>query len=68
MASGLRIGPPEAKARVDAGQAIILDAVAPQAWDQLDVAIRGAIRISPDEIETRFRELPRGKQIIAYCT
>lgn len=68
MGTNLRISPTEAKARVDAGQAVVLDVVSPQAWDQLDVAIRGAVRIAPEQIASRFRELPPGKQIIAYCT
>ena len=68
MADALRISPAEAKARVDAGQAIILDVVAPAAWDQLDVAIAGALRIPPDEVGGRLSELPRDRDIIAYCT
>ena len=68
MADALRISPAEAKARVDAGQAIILDVVAPAAWDQLDVAIAGALRIPPDQVDGRLSELPRDRDIIAYCT
>jgi rhodanese-related sulfurtransferase len=68
MAEQLRIDPLDAKARVDAGEAIILDVVAPMAWEELDQAIHGAVRISPDEIGERWRELPRERAIIAYCT
>ena len=68
MADALRISPAEANARVDAGQAIILDVVAPAAWDQLDVAIAGALRIPPDQVDGRLPELPRDRDIIAYCT
>lgn len=68
MTNDLRIRPSEARARLDAGQAIILDVVTSAAWDQLDVAIRGAVRIAPEELDRRFRELPRDKEIIAYCT
>ena len=28
----------------------------------------GAVAIAPNEIETRFQELPRNREIIAYCT
>ena len=28
----------------------------------------GAVPIAPDEIEARFQELPKGREIIAYCT
>ena len=64
----LRIGPAEAKARVDAGKAIILDVVSPGTWEQMPRVVSGAIRISPGEIEQRYRELPTDKQVIAYCT
>jgi rhodanese-related sulfurtransferase len=68
MAEQLRIDPMDAKARVDAGEAIILDVVSPMAWEQLDRTIQGAIRISPDEIEERWGELPRERTVVAYCT
>jgi rhodanese-related sulfurtransferase len=68
MAEQLRIEPSDARARVDAGEAIILDVVSPMAWDQIDRAIQGAVRIAPDEIGDRWGELPRDRAIIAYCT
>jgi hypothetical protein len=68
MAESLRIEPAEASRRVAAGQAIILDVVSPMAWEQLDRAIKGALRISPDELQRRWRELPQEREIIAYCT
>ena len=68
MAEQLRIDPTDAKRRVDAGEAIILDVVSPMAWEQLDRAVRGAVRISPDELGERWQELPRERAIIAYCT
>jgi rhodanese-related sulfurtransferase len=68
MAEQLRIDPADAKARVDAGEAIILDMVSPMAWQQLDRAIPEAIRIAPDELGARWGELPRDRDIIAYCT
>ncbi len=68
MAEPLRVDPADAKRRVDADEAIVLDVVAPTAWEQLDRAVRGAVRISPDEIGDRWRELPSDRAIIAYCT
>ena len=68
MADQLRIDPTDAKARVDSGEAIILDVVSPMAWEQLDWTIRGALRIAPDELGERWGELPRERAIIAYCT
>ena len=68
MAEQLRVDPADAKERVDAGEAIILDVVSPMAWEQLDRAILGAVRIAPDELGERWGELPRERAIIAYCT
>jgi rhodanese-related sulfurtransferase len=65
---GLRIDPADAKARVEASEAIILDVVAPHVWPKMHRAIAGAIRIDPREIGERYRELPTERQIIAYCT
>ena len=53
---------------VDAGEAVILDVVAPHIWPSMSRTIQGSIRIPPQEIETRFAELPRNTAIIAYCT
>jgi hypothetical protein len=54
----LRIDPAHAKARVEAGEAIILDIVSPMACERLDRAIRGAVRIALDELGERWGELP----------
>ena len=68
MPEELRIDPAAAQKRVAAGDAIVLDVVSPMAWEQIDRAIRGAVRISPDEIDARWSELPRDRDIVAYCT
>ena len=65
---GPRIEVAEAKAMVDMGEALILDVVASHVWPSMTRTIQGSVRISPDEIEKRFSELPRDKAIIAYCT
>jgi len=68
MAEQLRVDPADAKERVDAGDAIILDVVSPMAWEQLDRSVLGAVRISPEEMGERWQALPRERAIIAYCT
>lgn len=65
---GPRIEVAEAKAMVDAGEAVILDVVASHVWPSMTRIIPGSIRIPPEEVEQRYRELPREKTIIAYCT
>ena len=66
--AGPRIEADEAKAMVDAGEAVILDVVALHVWPAMSSTIKGAIRIPPEEVEKRLDELPRDKTIIAYCT
>jgi rhodanese-related sulfurtransferase len=68
MAESIRISPADAKARVDAGEAVVLDVVSPLAWDELDVVVAGALRVPPDEIGSRMQELPKDRDLIAYCT
>jgi rhodanese-related sulfurtransferase len=65
---GPRIDAAEAKAIIDAGEAIILDAVASHVWSSMARTIQGSIRIPPEEVKDRFAELPRDKTIITYCT
>jgi rhodanese-related sulfurtransferase len=66
--AGPRIEAAEAKAMVDAGEAIVLDVVASHVWPAMARTIQDSIRIPPEEIRERFGELPRAKTIIAYCT
>ena len=68
MPQKIRIEPAEAKSRVDAGKAIILDVVAPDSWAKMKRQIAGAIRIEPEEFASRYKELPLDKDIICYCT
>ena len=65
---GPRIEVAEAKAMVDAGEALILDVVASHVWPSMTRSIQGSVRIPPEEIAKRFGELPHDKAIIAYCT
>ncbi len=65
---GPRIEVADARARVDAGEAVIVDVVASHVWPSMSRAIQGSIRIPPEEIEARLDELPKDKTIIAYCT
>jgi rhodanese-related sulfurtransferase len=63
----VRIDPSEASRRIESGGAVALDVVQPGGWDRIDGAVKGAVRIPPEEIPDRFRELP-DLDIIAYCT
>ena len=64
----IRIEVDQARAKLEAGEAVALDVVQPGAWDRIDGVVKGAVRIPPDEIAQRFEELPRDLDIITYCT
>ena len=64
----VRIDVAQARAKLDSGEAIALDVVQPGTWAQIDGAVRGAVRIPPQEIGRRFPELPLDLDVIAYCT
>ena len=65
---GPRIEVAEAKALLQAGEAVILDVVASRVWPSMTRTIPGSIRIPPEEVEKQFSHLPGDKTIIAYCT
>ncbi|MBI5492749.1 MAG: hypothetical protein HY893_07435 [Deltaproteobacteria bacterium] len=64
-----RITVQELKARLDRGEGItVVDVRSPGSYNSSKVRIKGAIRISPEEIRPRAYELPMGKEIVLYCT
>jgi rhodanese-related sulfurtransferase len=67
--SSLRISTEEANARVLSGeQAVFLDSRNPQAWEQADRKIPGAIRVPAEAIEDHIKEIDKAATVIAYCT
>ena len=65
-ASAPRISLADAKKDFDAGKAIFIDTRAEASFKQEH--IKGAINISAESFETRYKEIPTGKKIIAYCS
>lgn len=66
LAAAPRISAAEAKKALDAGKAVLVDVRAESAY-QAEHA-KGAINVPVFEMYARYRELPRDKQIITYCT
>lgn len=61
-----RISAVDAKKAMDGGNAILLDV---RGFDVFEMEhAKGAVSLPVNEILTRMKELPKGKQIIAYCT
>lgn len=66
LAEAPRISAADAKKALDAGQAVLVDVRSLDAWQ--DEHAKGAISIPVNEIRARMGELPKDRQIIAYCT
>lgn len=61
-----RISAADAKAAVDAGEAILVDVRHESSYRRSHAA--GAMHLYPDQVVTRWKELPREKLIVTYCT
>jgi 3-mercaptopyruvate sulfurtransferase SseA len=61
-----RISVADARDRWESGDAVIVDVRSPAEYEQAHIP--GALNIPVAEIETRYSELPRGVEIITYCT
>jgi rhodanese-related sulfurtransferase len=64
-----RITKEDLKSKLDAGEDIqLLDVRNPVDYGTSDVKIGAAIRIPVGELEFRYTELDREKEVISYCT
>ncbi|TMF53366.1 MAG: rhodanese-like domain-containing protein [Chloroflexi bacterium] len=76
-----RIDAARAKSLIDAGEAVVLDVTSSLVWPVVGHTIPGAKRIAPEaiirgiklarpapELLAQFGELPKDKEIVAYCT
>ncbi|HNZ95781.1 MAG TPA: rhodanese-like domain-containing protein [Thermoanaerobaculia bacterium] len=61
-----RLSPAAAKAAVDAGEAVLLDVRHVDAYRRRHAA--GALHLAADQLPLRWRELPRDRRLILYCS
>jgi 3-mercaptopyruvate sulfurtransferase SseA len=61
-----RITIEEAKKDFDGGNAVFVDTRAEVQYRQ--ERIKGAINIPMEAVETKYKDIPTGKKIIAYCS
>jgi predicted sulfurtransferase len=61
-----RINVQEAKKEFDAGNTVFIDTRAEATYKVEH--IKGAINITMDTVEQRYKNIPKGKKIIAYCS
>ena len=61
-----RISVSDAKKAFDEGETVFLDSRSQQAFK--NEHIEGAINIPTNELEKRYKEIPKDKSIIVYCS
>jgi hypothetical protein len=61
-----RITLADAKKDFDAGSAVFLDTRAEASYK--NEHIKGALNITEANLEEKYKEIPKGKKIIAYCS
>lgn len=61
-----RISLADAKKDFDAGTALFIDTRGDATFKQEHV--KGAINIMPEQVESKYKEIPTGKKIIVYCS
>ena len=65
----LRLEPEELKQMMDNGEElVVVDLRHPFDFEASPYSIIGAIRLSPEELETRHDVIPRDRDVILYCT
>lgn len=64
-----RITVQELKAKMDKGESVVvLDVRTTGSWMSSHEKIKGAVRISINALEARLAEIPKGSEVITYCT
>ena len=64
-----RVTVDEVKERMDRGEMFtFVDTRNPKAWAEAETKLPGAIRVPADEAEQHFKEIPRDRTAITYCT
>ena len=64
-----RVTVDEVKQRLDRGEELVfVDTRNPQAWNDADTKLPGAIRVPANEVEQYLDEIPKGHTVITYCT
>lgn len=64
-----RVTVEEVRERMGRGEPLaFVDTRNPQAWDEADTRLPGAIRVPADEVERHLKEIPRDRAVITYCT
>src|SRR5215470_7973720 len=59
----------ELKAKLANGDPVlIIDARSQSSYNSSDKQIKGAVRIDPSWVESHLKDLPKGKDVVVYCS
>lgn len=62
----IRISIADAKKRYDEGNVSMLDVIDTDAYNQFSYQIKGAVRISPEDIRDEYTSLSKDRTVLAY--
>ena len=64
-----RVSPDDLKAKLDAGEPVVIVDLRHD-LDQVDnpPTLPGALRMPPEDLEARFSEIPRDREVVLFCT
>jgi len=63
-----RISKDELKAKLGSSDMVLLDVRAKNDWEGSDDKITGALRMDPQNVDAWAGTLPKGKEIVLYCS
>ncbi len=63
-----RVSKDELKAKLGSTDLVLLDVRATNDWKESGEKITGAQRVDPETVDAWAATLPKGKEIILYCT
>jgi 3-mercaptopyruvate sulfurtransferase SseA len=64
-----RITVDELKAKIAKNEPVtIIDDRSEGSYESSETQIKGSIRITVDEIQSRLKEIPRDREVVTYCT
>jgi rhodanese-related sulfurtransferase len=64
-----RITADEVRERMERGEPFtFVDTRNPQAWEESDAKLPGAVRVPADEVEQHLSSIPRDRVVVTYCT
>ena len=62
-----RVTPEELHEQLKAGEVVVVDLRSAFEIESAGAKVRGALQMTPQELEKRYREIPRDREVVLYC-